>query len=143
MKLIRDKKIVEDEKTAGVISVSCHDNYFLIQSKNPKHVIRQIKHQIRKGDFQCPYFCEQYQLGHMAKIEVVRKCKHEDLKAELYKTKLNYIERGLRLMNEDIIQVHDTIVPFRYMPAVRKIIHKLENHELRYDMLESLTKIKL
>lgn len=126
----------------GVISVCCKDNYYLLSTKNVDSVKTITEAKINTGQFVVPWFSEQLALGEKVIVEIASRCDPDKKNEELYRVKQQYIKLGRKLLNEDIIQVWDPIVPFRYQSAVRRIVEGLQRGDITEDMLESFSRMK-
>ena len=129
----------------GIIEIRSDSFAALIPSTHCEPVLRKTRSEIYKGTYgRFNEFCQEVSLGKDVTTKIISRHKTEELMlGRLYETKLDYIEKGVYLLNPDIIQVRDTIVPFRYQKYFKELVRKLENYEISEDFLKSIIKIKL
>lgn len=125
---VEGKEDVEFEGDIGIFHIQCGDAHGVFSTFNIDSARSRWLQYIKKDKWlEYPEFHAEYRLGEKAHINLVERVKDpRDLRLRTYQTKLELIEKGITLLNPDIVHVHDTIVPVRYQKTIKNLLEAIK-----------------
>lgn len=134
----------EEELPSGVVLVSCGKYAAIFTTENIDSAIKRWRRVIKKDTWNdYPEFHQEYRLGSKIKTMVLERCVPTALRFTAYRYKDLYVSTVDKiLLNPDIVQHVDTIVPKRYTYIIEKLIDAIRSGQVSEGYLDALLNVK-
>jgi hypothetical protein len=132
----------ETVSDAGVILVQVGPYSGVFSSFVVTVAVRRYRSRIKLDDIATyPEFVEAFKKGEEIKIEILERCKPENLRLTEFLHKKRLTEEGVHLLNPDVVHVIDTLVPVRYQKTIKSLVDALLFGGVREDSINALINI--